>query len=129
MEKASTMEVVRDFAVDHPDKLFMVAQPETDELFISYKGLVMYGRFEGGVVKRAVSEEGFKSAWQQFSSQLMSSVGIDQATGGKFVNGILDGVQTIGETLSANKNQHAKRGKKGGSSRSGGSHRKGGRKG
>ena len=102
------METVRDFAVDLPNTLIIAADPKTDELFVSYKGKAMFGKFEGGVVARAVTEDGFKSAWQQFSSQMMATVGIDQDTGGKFVNGVLDAVQTIGESLSTNKAKHGK---------------------
>jgi hypothetical protein len=108
MSTTSKIESVRDFAVDHPDLLTIAADPTTDELFVSYKGKAMFGKFEGGVVARAVTEEGFKGAWQQFSSQMMASVGIDQDTGGKFVNGVLDAVQTIGESLSGNQTKHGK---------------------
>ena len=108
MSTERNIETVRDFAVDHPDLLIIAAEPTTDELFVAYKGKAMFGKFEGGVVARAVTEEGFKAAWQQFSSQMMASVGIDQDTGGKFVNGVLDAVQTIGESLSVNKTQHGK---------------------
>ena len=107
------MDAVRDFIVDHPDKLFIVAQPETDELFVSFKGKAMFGKFEGGVVSRAVNEDSFMSAWQSFSSQLMATVGIDQGTGGKFVNGVLDSIQTIGETLSDKPKKNASKSKKG----------------
>ena len=108
MDAVSKMEAVRDFVTECPDQLFIVADPATDELFVSYKGKAMFGKFEGGVVARAVSEDGFNGAWQQFSSQMMATVGIDQDTGGKFVNGVLDAVQTIGESLTVNNTKHGK---------------------
>ena len=109
----SKIEPIRDFIVDYPDHLFIVAHPDTDELFVAYGGKAMFGKFEGGVVSKAVSKEGFRESWQTFSSQLMATVGVDQDTGGKFVNGVLDAVQQIGEDLSANKHEHGKASKKG----------------
>jgi hypothetical protein len=106
------IEQIRDIAVDAPNLLIIAADPSTDELFVAYSALAMYGKFEGGVVSRAVTKESFNAAWQAFSSQLMSTVGIDQETGGKFVNGVLDGIQTIGEVLSDKHKKHGKRSKK-----------------
>lgn len=102
------MNTVRDFAIDHPGIVLIAADPASDELFVTYKGKAVYGLFEGGVVSRAVTEEGFKGSWQQFTGTLATAVGIDTDRGAKFLNGMLDGIQSIGEALSAKKKPHGK---------------------
>lgn len=102
------MESVRDFAVDHPNTLIVATDPATDELLVTYGGKVMYGKFDPGVVARAVTPEGFKSAWQRFADQFMSAIGSDEKQGAKLMNGVLDAIQSIGESLSANNAPHGK---------------------
>lgn len=113
MEKQTKMNTVRDFAIDHPGLIFITADPDTDELFVTYKGKAVYGMFEGGVVARAVTEQGFKQAWQEFSDTIANASGIDTDRGAKFLNGVLDGIQGIGEALSTKPNNNGKS-KKGG---------------
>lgn len=107
------MEEVRDFAHDHPDLLIVAADPDSDELFVAYNKLAMFGKFEGGVVANAVSKDGFKRAWQDFSNTMLQTLGTSADNGAKLVNGVLDGLQSIGETLSTKQKPHGK-GKKGG---------------
>lgn len=114
MQKQTKMDAVRDFALDNPDLFFVSADPETDELFVAYNKLAMFGKFEGGVVARAVTKEGFKSAWQDFSNTMLMTMGTNEEKGAKLVNGVLDGLQAIGETLSTKKKPHGKSKKAGG---------------
>ena len=100
MEKTTKMNMVRDFAIDHPGLIFITADPDTDELFVTYKGKAVYGAFEGGIVAKAVTEQGFKEVWQEFSDTVANASGIDSDRGAKFLNGVLDGIQGIGEALS-----------------------------
>jgi hypothetical protein len=120
MQNSSKINTVRDFAVDHPDLIFISADPTTDELFVTYKGKAVYGMFEGGVVARALTPESFKTTWQEFSDTIATAADLDTDKGAKFMNGILDGIQGIGEALSTKTKPHgkSKEGAKGGSTRS-----------
>lgn len=103
------MNMVRDFAIDHPGLIVISADPTTDELFVSYKGKAVYGMFEGGVVAKAVTEEGFKEVWQDFMNTMATATGVDTDRGAKFMNGVLDGIQGIGEALSVKPKKHGKK--------------------
>jgi hypothetical protein len=117
MQNSSKINTVRDFAVDHPDLIVISADPATDELFVTYKGKAVYGLFEGGVVQRSLTPESFQGAWQEFSDTLATVADIDSDKGAKFMNGILDGIQGIGEALSTKTKDNGKS-KKGATSRS-----------
>lgn len=114
MTNSTRISKVRDFAIDHPGLICISADPDTDELFVSYKGKAVYGMFEGGVVAKAVTEQGFKKVWKEFSDTLATSSGIDTDQGAKFLNGVLDGIQGIGQALTSKPNNNGKsKGKRG----------------
>lgn len=87
------IEQMRDLVVDAPDLLIIVADPKTDELFVTYKGEATFGAFGGDILERALSVEKFGSAHRDFGTIVMQSTA-------KVMNAILDGMQSINESLS-----------------------------
>lgn len=103
MKKTSivSIEQARDFIVDAPDLLFIVADPKKDELFVAYKGQTTFGAFGSDILERALSVERFGTAHRDFGTIVM------QCTA-KVMNAILDGMQAINESLSNNEQEHGK---------------------
>lgn len=93
-----SIEQARDFIVDAPDLLFIVADPKKDELFVTYKGEATFGAFGGDILERALSVEKFKTAHSDFATIVMQSTA-------KVMNAILDGMESINEALSGNSTQ------------------------
>lgn len=93
------IEQVRDFVVDAPDLLIIVADPKKDELFVTYKGEATFGAFGSDILDRALSKERFGTAHRDFGTMVMQSTA-------KVMNAILDGMQSINEALSSNKEEH-----------------------
>lgn len=91
-----TIEQMRDIVVDAPDLLIIVADPKKDELFVTYRGEATFGAFGGDILERALSVERFGTAHRDFGTIVMQSTA-------KVMNAILDGMQSINETLSSNK--------------------------
>ena len=110
------IEQVRDFVVDAPNLLIIVADPKKDELFVTYKGEATFGAFGGDILERALSVERFGTAHRDFGTIVMQSTA-------KVMNAILDGMQSINEALSTNSKNNdkssKKRGTKGGKGGSG----------
>lgn len=98
---------MRDIVVDAPDLLIIVADPKTDELFVTYKGEATFGAFGGDVLERALTVEKFGTAHRDFGTIVMQSTA-------KVMNAILDGMQSINEALSSNKEAHGENKEDGG---------------
>lgn len=122
MKKKTTIaiEAVRDFATEQPELLIIAADPTNDTLFVTYRGEAMVGSFGGDVVERVLTVERFNSAHKQFTNTVLPATA-------RVINAVLDGIQGINESLSANNEEHGKTGKssaRGGRSAKGGSTRK-----
>lgn len=100
-KKLTTIEKVRDFVAKHPEQLFIVCNPASDEIFASYAGKYSFVKFKDDthVVMRVVSPDMFELSIDEFVSALMDITGANETDDVQFIKAVGGSVKAIGEAI------------------------------
>lgn len=99
--KAGAFDRVRDFIAEHPQFLFIVANPGTDEILTSYAGKAAFVRFPEGshVVLRVVSEDMFELSIDDFATGMLDVLKKDEQESAQFIKAVGGAIRSIGTAL------------------------------
>jgi hypothetical protein len=99
-KKNSILEIekIRDFIAQHPNQLFIVCNPASDEIFTSYAGKYSFVKFKEDqhVLIRVVSPDMFELAIDEFASMLIEVTGSEDP---QFIKTVGGSVKAIGESI------------------------------
>jgi len=95
------LDKIRDFILENPEQLIIIANPANDQIISSYAGKYSFVEIKGDahVVLRVVSPDMFQLSIDEFASALMDITGTDEKEGVQFIKAVGGSVKAIGEAI------------------------------